>query len=95
MSKVLVTGGAGFIGFHLAKKLAEDNEVTIWDNLSRGKMDSELKEFTEQKNVNFVQMDLTNQKEYEKNDSDFDEVYHLAAINGTNFNISTAYRVIN
>lgn len=85
LSKVLVTGGAGFIGFNLAKKLAGDNEVTIWDNLSRGKMDDELKALTEQPNIDFVQIDLTKPEEYTKNNDDFDHVYHLAAINGTKY----------
>ena len=45
MKKVLVTYGAGFIGYHLSKHLAkEGNEVTIVDNLFRGKMDNEVKE---------------------------------------------------
>ena len=35
--KILVTGGAGFIGFHLCKRLIElGAEVTIYDNLSSG-----------------------------------------------------------
>ena len=37
MSKILVTGGAGFIGSHLCNRLAEHNrEITILDNLSSG-----------------------------------------------------------
>lgn len=84
MNKVLITGGAGFIGFHLAKYLAEEkNEVTICDNLFRGKMDSELKELLERENVNYIECDLTDSKELDKLDKDYDEVYHLAAINGT------------
>ena len=36
--KVLITGGAGFIGYHLSKKLlANGFKVDIIDNLSRGK----------------------------------------------------------
>ena len=37
MAKYLVTGAAGFIGSHLAKKLADEgHEITIIDNLSTG-----------------------------------------------------------
>ena len=75
MSNVLVTGGAGFIGFHLAKKLAEKNHVTIWDNLSRGKMDGGLKQLVESKNVEFEQVDLTKAGEPEKHDAEFGQVY--------------------
>ncbi len=39
--KILVTGGAGFIGFHLTKKLLEQGaEVTIYDNMSNGKIEN-------------------------------------------------------
>ncbi|NLB77063.1 MAG: NAD-dependent epimerase/dehydratase family protein, partial [Crenarchaeota archaeon] len=37
--QILVTGGAGFIGYHLCKKLSElTSNVTIYDNLSSGTM---------------------------------------------------------
>jgi UDP-glucose 4-epimerase len=40
MPKVLVTGGAGFIGSHLVHKLCENNnKVIVLDNLSAGKSD--------------------------------------------------------
>ena len=39
--KILVTGGAGFIGFHLCKKLSDSSaNVTIYDNLSSGKLEN-------------------------------------------------------
>ena len=39
--KILVTGGAGFIGFHLCKKLSDISaDVTIYDNLSSGKLEN-------------------------------------------------------
>lgn len=82
MKKSLVTGGAGFIGFHLAKSLAENHEVTIIDNFSRSKKDSELEKLLEKENVSFIQADLTDKSQLSKLDS-FDFVYHLAAINGT------------
>jgi len=84
--KVLIAGGAGFIGLHLAKYLAEKrDDVTICDNLFRGEMDSELTDLIKSENVEFVNADLTDGKEFEKIEPDFDLVYHLAAINGTNF----------
>lgn len=37
MTKILVTGGAGFIGSHIVDRLMQDNnEVTVFDNLSVG-----------------------------------------------------------
>ncbi|MBU4223264.1 MAG: NAD-dependent epimerase/dehydratase family protein, partial [Euryarchaeota archaeon] len=43
--RVLVTGGAGFIGSNLAEALAEENDVVILDDLSTGKLgiDANLK----------------------------------------------------
>ena len=36
---ILITGGAGFIGSHLAKALVQDNRITIVDNLERGSLE--------------------------------------------------------
>jgi len=85
MTKVLITGGAGFIGFHLAKLLAKTQEVTICDNLFRGKDDSELKQLLTLKNVSFLKCDLTERRELEKLEKNYDYVYHLAAINGAKY----------
>jgi UDP-glucose 4-epimerase len=41
MSKILITGGAGFIGSHLAEELAsQGNQIIIYDNLTMGKLDN-------------------------------------------------------
>ncbi len=85
-TKALVTGGAGFIGFFLAKHLADaGQQVTICDNLFRGKQDGEFKALLERDNVTFVEADLTDAKQLGKLDDDYDHVYHLAAINGTKY----------
>jgi len=80
---ILITGGAGFIGFHLAKHLAAQNyEVVILDNFARGKEDKEFKELIEKKNVQFLQRDITKAESFDDL-KDFDYIYHLAMINGT------------
>ena len=38
---IIITGGLGFIGSHIADELIEDNNVTIIDNLSSGKDDDD------------------------------------------------------
>ena len=71
--KILVTGGAGFIGTNLIKRLInEGHEVHSLDNY-----DSGLKE-NEQDKCNYITGDIE-QIEYIKGDS-FDLVYHLAAL---------------
>ena len=91
MKKIIVTGGAGFIGTNLSRKLAEDenNEIYILDNLSRGK-ESYLKE-----GVNFDFCDLRSYDETMESfdliesfpySKDIDVVYHCACrIGGMQF----------
>lgn len=79
----LITGGAGFIGFHLARNLSNDGyNVTILDNFSRGREDNEFNELISRKNVQFIKADITEKSSF-NNLGEFDYVYHLAAINGT------------
>lgn len=82
MYKILITGGAGFIGFHLSKKLAESHKVIMIDNLARGRMDEDLENLIENPNFTFIQADLTDPRAYLTLDKDFDFIYHLAAIIG-------------
>ncbi|KND46789.1 MAG: UDP-glucuronate decarboxylase [Parcubacteria bacterium C7867-006] len=85
MKKILITGGAGFIGFHLAKSLAvnKDNKIVIVDNLQRGKMDDDFNGLLNNENVEFINGDLTSIDFYKSLDKDFEHIYHLAAVNGT------------
>ena len=56
--KVLLTGGAGFIGSFIAEKLAEkDYEITIYDNLSTGSLKN-IAHLLKKENVKFVQGDI-------------------------------------
>lgn len=84
--KTLITGGAGTVGYFLGKYLAEQGQqVTLADNLSRGKMDSEMQELLKMPNVEFLELDVTDFSQFKKLPLDFDYVYHLAAINGTKY----------
>ena len=57
--KALITGGAGFIGYHLAKELLEQGyEIVLADNFSRGVEDTFLKELEENPKVTFILEDL-------------------------------------
>ncbi len=81
---ILISGGAGFIGFHLANELSRrDNYfVTVIDNFSRGRMDEDFINLINRKNVKFIEADLTDQKTYISLGDDYDFVYNLAAVIG-------------
>ena len=82
--RILVTGGAGFIGYHLMSRLVQevDSEIVCIDNLSRGRMDRDLVRLLENRQITFVQGDLTAQETYRQFVETFDEVYHLAGVLG-------------
>lgn len=73
--KILVTGGAGFIGSNIARRcIFEGHDVIIVDNLSTGKAENIPEAVT------FIEMDISKEKEYEKlAGMEFDAILHLAA----------------
>ncbi|MFM1757424.1 MAG: hypothetical protein RL193_1, partial [Actinomycetota bacterium] len=80
MKNILVTGGAGFIGSHLAKRLvSEGYEVFIIDNLSTGSL-TNLEGITD--SIHFVQDDILNLSLLEKLVIKSDVVFHMAAAVG-------------
>ena len=86
MKNILITGAAGFIGFHLAKSFSEESvKITLIDNLSRGVSDGEFQSFIDRKNVRYIQADMTAADYYAQLDEYYDEIYHLAALNGTKY----------
>ncbi len=79
----LVTGGCGFVGRHLVKKLlGEGSKVFIIDNLFTGKHPDEWLSPEEQKFVKFINEDVANFLKNSPILPYFDEVYHLAAVVG-------------
>ncbi len=73
--KILVTGGAGFIGFHLCKKLTSlGADVVIYDNLSNGRLEN-VRDVPQAK---FVKGDILNLQQLNSVEK-ADIVFHLAA----------------
>jgi nucleoside-diphosphate-sugar epimerase len=82
--KILITGGAGFVGYHLAKRLAgQGHDVTIADNFFRGKRDHDFNELLQRPNIRLYEADLTNPGSWDGIGSGYEYVYHLVGINGT------------
>lgn len=99
MRRILVTGGGGFIGFHLSRHLAEqpDVELTIADNWFRaGAPDGEIETLRRRPRVRVASLDLTSRAEWDELSvgGTYDEIYHLAAINGTRFFYERPYDVL-
>jgi len=97
MKKILITGGSGFIGFSLAKELLnKGTQIVLCDNLSRGKLDTEIQKFLDQNdNVEFIQCDLTDKEELMvKIKGNFDYVFHLAAVVGVKYTNEEPLRVL-
>lgn len=78
--KTIVTGGAGFIGSHLADKLVKSGYmVTVLDNLATGRLEN-IKQLQAYKNFRFVKLDLSkNLKKISQYLKGCDWVFHLAA----------------
>lgn len=83
MARVLVLGGAGFIGYHLAARLADEGHaLTLADDLSRGRADAAVAALREHPAVRFVQADLTIPTALQALDRQWDQVFMLAAVVG-------------
>lgn len=78
--KILVTGGAGFIGSNLVHKLAKNknNQIIIIDNLSTGKL-SNIESILSQKTIYFIDKNICDEdiEEFIRK-SKFDYIYNFA-----------------
>jgi UDP-glucose 4-epimerase len=78
--RVVITGGAGLIGSHLATRLAPDNEVVVADDLSKGEADRVPD------GADLVAADVTDPDAVaDVVTPDVDVVFHLAAYTDTNY----------
>lgn len=72
--RIVITGGAGFIGSHLAEVLARKEEVTVFDDFSSGR-----RGFLEKADVKIVRGDVRNFDKVKKACEEVNAVYHFAA----------------
>jgi nucleoside-diphosphate-sugar epimerase len=94
-NKILITGGAGFIGLHLARLHAKrGDDVTLTDNFFRGKDDPDLQDVMKAKNVKLIELDLTVADNWDKLGDGYGYVYHLAAVNGTDLFYKIPHEVL-
>lgn len=100
--KILVTGAAGFIGMHTAKRLLEqEHEVIGLDNLNDyydiGLKRYRLKQLQQAKSFRFIEMDLADKSAIESlfSTEKFQRVIHLAAQAGVRHSISAPFDYVN
>ncbi len=75
--KVIVTGGAGFIGSHLTEKLLSKNfEIIVLDNLLRGN------KLSKNQDINFINCNIIDQDKVNQYTKGCDIIFHLAAFLG-------------
>ncbi len=76
--KIIVTGGAGFIGSHLVKKLTKKNyEIIVIDNLSTGRIENLTHDL---KNIKFIKSDISKKGKWSNYFKRANVVFHLAAL---------------
>lgn len=102
---ILITGAGGFIGFHLAMSLLEDNKFTIFgiDNMNnyydKNLKESRIQALSSHKNADnffFKKIDISNRNEIEQffKNNKFEYVVHLAAQAGVRHSISQPHEYI-
>lgn len=93
--RILLTGGAGFIGLALARRLAAAGaRITVLDDLSRGRRDEEAEAFFARPDVRFVQGDLCDPGLLDRAGGPFDTIVHLAAVIGIQVSERQPVRVL-
>ncbi len=87
--KILITGGLGYIGYTLIEQLnslaSSENEIVIYDNLSRNEFSLLNAHHLNGENIRFVKGDLLDNHKLQKEVKKADVVIHLAAMVTTPF----------
>lgn len=92
--RTLITGGAGFIGSHLAEALLkQDQRVTVIDNLSTGQFEN-IAHLTDHPHFQFAIDTITNEVVMDRLVSECDVIFHLAAAVGVELIVRDPVNVI-
>jgi nucleoside-diphosphate-sugar epimerase len=93
--RAMITGGAGFIGLHLARALvAQGWSVDLVDDFSRGARDGELDALAATKGVRVLSANLCEAQGWAGLADDYDHIYHMAAIVGVANVLNNAFGVL-
>ena len=92
MKKIIITGGAGFIGSHLIEKLikTEVEEILVIDDLSTGKS-ANLSKFNDSNKIKFINNKVVDVQNLGETFEGYDFCYHLAAGVGVQYIMAVSY----
>jgi UDP-glucose 4-epimerase len=88
--RILITGGAGFIGSNLAEELVKDNTVIVYDNLNSyydGK-EQNIETLYKNENFDFIKGDILNYNSLRQALKNIEVVFHLAAQSGVRYSMT-------
>lgn len=90
--RIFITGGAGFIGTSLIKRIITDNRVIVYDNLHRNAIS--FTGFLDHPNLTFIDGDVLDSDKVEKTIKGCNLVVHLASIAGVDTVLSMPVRTM-
>lgn len=91
--RILITGGAGFIGSHIIERLVRDNEITVIDTFTQNAI--RHTDFENHRNLKLIKGDVLDADLLSKHSKDTDVVVHMAAIAGVANVLGNPTRTIN
>lgn len=93
--KILITGGAGFIGLNLANKLASSGyDVVIADNFDRAVKDKFLEDSLSRNNISLMNVDLLDERSVLTMGKEYHAIFHLGAIIGVRHVLNKPFAVL-
>ena len=93
--RILIIGGAGFIGFNVARRYVANNcQVDLLDNFSRGASDAEVAALSAEPEVRLLYKNLLDPDTVDSLPSNYDLIFHLAAIVGVQNVLDRPYETL-